>query len=82
MKTGNRDLLVLMKHDSISEAAMEHEVDLLSSLLYNVESLHSFCIANEVIDLNKYKIIQKPHLIQQAIREKCHKPFVFICNKN
>jgi hypothetical protein len=82
MKTGNRDLLVLMKHGSISEAAMEHEVDLLSSLLYSVESLQSFCIANEVIDVNKYKIIQKPHLIQQAIREKSHKPFVFICNKN
>lgn len=82
MKTGNRDLLVLMKHDSISEAAMEHEIDLLSSLLYSVESLQSFCIANEVIDINKYKIIQKPHLIQQAIREKSYKPFVFICNKN
>ena len=71
-----------MKHDTISEAAMEHEVDLLSSLLYSVESLQSFCIANEVIDINKYKIIQKPYLIQQAIREKSHKPFVFICNKN
>ena len=82
MKTGNRDLLVLVKHDSISEAAMERELDLLSSLLYSVESLQSFCIANEVIDVNKYKIIQKPHLIQQAIREKSHKPFVFICNKN
>lgn len=82
MKTGNRDLLVLMKHDSISDAAMEHEVDLLSTLLYSVENLQSFCIANEVIDLNNYKIIQKPHLIQQAIREKSHKPFVFICNKN
>ncbi len=82
MKTGNRDLLVLMKHDSFSGAEMEHEVSLLNNLLYSVESIHSFCIANEVIDVNKYKIIQKPHLIQQAIREKCHKPFVFVCNKN
>jgi hypothetical protein len=82
MKTGNRDLLVLMKHDSVSEAAMEHEINLLNNLLYNVESIHSFCIANEVIDINKYKIIQKPHLIQQAIREKSHKSFVFVCNKN
>lgn len=82
MKTGNRDLLVLMKDDSISAEAMEREVELLNTLLFGVESLHSFCIANEVIDVNKYKIIQKPHLIQQAIREKSHKPFVFICNKN
>ncbi|MDI9364182.1 MAG: hypothetical protein QM541_04465 [Flavobacterium sp.] len=82
MKTGNRDLLVLMKYDSVSDAAIEHEVTLLSNILYSVESIHSFCIANEVIDVNKYKIIQKPHLIQQAIREKSHKPFIFICNKN
>jgi len=82
MKTGNRDLLVLMKHDSVSEAAMEHEITLLNNILYSVESIHSFCIANEVIDINKYKIIQKPHLIQQAIREKSHKPFVFVYNKN
>jgi hypothetical protein len=82
MKTGNRDLLVLIKNDSVSEAAMEHEITLLNNLLYSVESIHSFCIANEVIDVNKYKIIKKPHLIQQAIRDKSHKPFVFICNKN
>jgi hypothetical protein len=82
MKTGNRDLLVLIKNDSVSEAAMEHEITLLKNLLYSVESIHSFCIANEVIDVNKYKIIKKPHLIQQAIRDKSHKPFVFICNKN
>ncbi|MFC4233050.1 hypothetical protein ACFOW1_14205 [Parasediminibacterium paludis] len=82
MKTGNRDLIVLMKYDSVSEAAMEHEITLLNNLLYSVESIHSFCIANEVIDVNKYKIIKKPHLIQQAIRDKSHKPFVFVCNKN
>lgn len=82
MKTGNRDLLVLMKNTSVSNETMEREVDLLNTLLYSVESSHSFCIANEVIDVNKFKIIQKPHLIQQAIREKSHKPFVFICNKN
>jgi hypothetical protein len=82
MKTRNRDLLVLLKHGSVSEAAMEHEVTLLNKLLYGVESIHSFCIANEVIDVNKYKIIKKPHLIQQAIRDKSHKPFVFVYNKN
>jgi hypothetical protein len=82
MKTGNRDLLVLIKNDSVSEAAMEHEITLLNNLLYSAKSIHSFCIANEVIDVNKYKIIKKPHLILQAIRDKSHKPFVFICNKN
>ena len=68
MKTGNRDLLVLMKHDSISAEAMEYEVDLLNTLLFGVESLNSFCIANEVIDINRYKIIHKPHLESERVR--------------
>jgi len=51
-------------------------------LLYNVEQMDAFCIANELIDLNRYKIIQKPHLIKQAVKEKKLKPFVFISNNN
>jgi hypothetical protein len=82
MKTGNRDLLVLMKENALSQEAMEHEVEVLNTILYDVENLHSFCIANEVIDINNYRIVQKPHLIQKTIREKGEKPFVFICNKN
>jgi len=71
-----------MKEDALSQEAMEHEVEVLNSILYSVESLHSFCVANEIIDVNHYKIIQKPHLIQKTIREKGHKPFVFVSNKN
>ena len=61
---------------------LEQQVELLNDLLYHVENLNAFCIANEVIDVNKYKIIQKPHIILQIIREKSLKPFVFISNKN
>jgi len=82
MKSGNRDLLVLTKFEVPNAEAMEQEVSFLNNLLFTVENLHTFCIANEIIDVNKYKIIQKPYLIQQMIRERTIKPFVFIFNKN
>ncbi len=78
----NRDLLVLSKKITMDPIELEHEVELLVDLLYHVENLNAFCIANEVFDLNKYKILKKPRLVQQAIREKRLKPFVFISNKN
>ncbi len=82
MSPQNRDLLVLTKKTAMNAKQLKHEVELLNELLYNVENLNSFCTANEVVDINRYKIIQKPHLIQQAIREKGSSPFVFISNKN
>ncbi len=82
MKNGNRDLLVLTKNLAPSNIEMEHEIELLNNLLFGIENLQHFCVAHEIIDINKYKIIQKTHLIQQLISEKNHKPFVFLCNKN
>jgi hypothetical protein len=35
-----------------------------------------------LIDLNRFRIIRKPHLIIKAIRQRELKPFQFICNKN
>jgi len=61
---------------------LEHEVELLVDILFHVENLDAFCVANEIIDLNKYKIIQKPLFIKQLLREKNPKPFVFINNRN
>jgi hypothetical protein len=82
MSPQNRDLLVLTKKDRINPTELEHEVQLLVDILYNSESIDAFCVANEVLDLKRYKIIQKPYLIQKVIREKREKPFVFISNKN
>jgi hypothetical protein len=82
MSPQNRDLLVLTKRATINPQELEHEVELLVDLLYHAERMDAFCIANEVLDLRRYKIIQKPHLIQKILREKRVKPFVFISNKN
>lgn len=82
MNPQNRDLLVLTKKETMNPLELEHEVELIIDLLYHVENVEAFCIANEIIDLNRYKIINKANLIQRVIKEKELKPFVFISNKN
>jgi hypothetical protein len=82
MAPQNRDLLMLTKRQTMNPKEFEHEVELLVDLLFEAEKIDAFCIANEIIDLNRYKIVSKPHLIQQVLRQKKMKPFVFISNKN
>lgn len=82
MSRSNRDLLVLFKHEPISQQAMEHEVEMLHELLYTVERSENIFITHELIDLNRYKIINKPALIRDFFRQRKEKPFVFINNKN
>ncbi len=77
----SRDLLVLSKKASSSQSEMDWEVEMLHQLLYHAESLENFCIANEIVDLNRYKVIQNPAKIKRIIQAKI-KPFQFISNKN
>jgi hypothetical protein len=42
-----------------------------------------FCVANEIINLNNYKIVTAPQQIMRLIwKKETSKPFVFINNKN
>lgn len=82
MKTTNRDLLVLLKDESMSSQAIEQEVEQLNDLLFHIESANTFCEANEIIDMNKYRIVQdEKHLIQMMYQSEL-KPFIFLFNKN
>ncbi len=82
MSPRNRDLLVLTKKATMNAEELEHQIELLNDLLYHVECIDVLCMANEVIDLNKYKVIREPRIIKQRLLEKNERPFVFICNKN
>lgn len=82
MKSLNRDLLVLSKNTSPDPRQLEHEVEQLHEILFHVETMRNFCMANELIDMNRYKIIRKPHQIERIVRENTLKPFQFINNKN
>ena len=82
MKSPNRDLLVLLKDEYMSEQSIEQEVELLNEMLFHVESMENFCRAHEVFDLNRYKIYHKSKQIIQVVRQREIRPFQFISNKN
>lgn len=82
MRSLSRDLLLLSKNASIDKKEMELEVEKLNKILMQVESMDNFCVVNEIIDINSYKIIQNPVKIERIIRHKKLKAFQFINNKN
>jgi hypothetical protein len=82
MKNSNRDLLVLVKDAYTNNEAMQFELQQLNMLLVNFETLESFCIAHEVFDIQKYRVLTKRSQLQKIIEKETLKPFMFICNKN
>jgi hypothetical protein len=82
MKSPNRDLLVLLKDETMSEHAIEREVEKLNAMLFQLESIDNFCAAHEMLDLNKFKISTDKKLIMQVTKMKEIKPFIFLCNVN
>jgi predicted metal-dependent phosphotriesterase family hydrolase len=77
-----RDLLVLQAKHLISQEEIDRQIAILNIVLAPVENWLSFCVANEIIDINRRKIISKEHLVQKLLKDNPNKPFVFICNKN
>ncbi|WP_018617414.1 hypothetical protein [Segetibacter koreensis] len=82
MKAASRDLLVLSKNASITQREMELEVEKLNQLLFQAEAIEKLCLANEIIDINNYKIVTKLKKIEKLISYSKLKPFQFIHNKN
>ncbi len=82
MKNLNRDLLVLFNQELMTPQAIEHEVEMLHELLYQVERLDNLIIAHEIIDLNKYKVTNKHSILRAELLKAELKPFVFLNNKN
>lgn len=80
--SAKRDLLVLSKNVANDPSQLEQELEVLNSILYEVETLNQLCVCCEVININAYKIIQKPYLLEKIIRQKAFKPFQFLFNKN
>ncbi|MBK6378997.1 MAG: hypothetical protein IPO01_17050 [Chitinophagaceae bacterium] len=82
MNKSNRDLLVLFNQELMTPQSIEQEVELLHQLLYGIERIENLIIAHEAINLNKYKISNKPLLLQKLFRQRELKPFVFLNCKN
>ena len=73
---------MLFKEELMTPQSIEHAVELLHELLFDVEKIENLVTAHEVINLNKYKIYNKFHIVRDTIRKKELKPFVFLNNKN
>jgi hypothetical protein len=82
MNDANRDLLVLSDTKRLSPQELEREVAFLNTLLFHIENWETFSIANELVDINRHRIIRKTLLIQKILTKEKVKPFVFTCNKN
>ena len=82
MNNPNRDLLLLFNQEIMSPQAIEQEVEFLHGLLYSVEKIDNLIIAYELIDLNKFKIMNKQILLKSFFRKRSLKPFEFLNCKN
>jgi len=76
----NRNLLVLLKDEFMSEQAIEQEVDCINAILMMTESSEQFCIAHELVNRNRItsnqiKILRESHYARL-------RPFRFLINKN
>jgi hypothetical protein len=80
--TSKRDLLVLSKRVSEDPRKLEHEVEVLDVILFQTETIRNLCITCEVIDVNRYKIIQKHTRLEKILKQEELKPFQFLFNKN
>jgi len=78
----NRDLLVMFNQELMSPQAMENEVELLHELLFTVERLDNLVTTHEIIDLNKYRVINDDIILRKIIRLQELKPFIFLNCKN
>lgn len=82
MKKSKRDLLVLFRHEMMNQTAIQKEIGSLNELLYHVERVDNFVVAHELININRYKILNTPFEIKKHIRSRKEHPFVFLNNKN
>ncbi|MBL0180898.1 MAG: hypothetical protein IPP96_00905 [Chitinophagaceae bacterium] len=82
MNNPNRDLLVLFNHEVMTQKAIEHEVEQLHQLLYTIEGIDNLIVAHEILDLNKFRIINNTTQLRKLIRQRELKPFVFLNCKN
>ena len=77
-----RDLLVLMKKNSLHGSVINNEVEWLHGLLYKIERPDNVASAHELIDLRRYKIYNNSFQVKNALRAKEESAFVFLFNKN
>lgn len=82
MKKQTRDIILLRKDMAPDEQSIEREVVLLGSLLQTVETIDSLCVAYELIDLNRFKVVHDRTALGKVLKPNALKPFQFLFNRN
>lgn len=77
----NRDIIIYTDILSYNINADKY-VMALDAILKEHESLENFCVANEIINVNRHRITTDPDKVRALILKKAFKPFVFINCKN
>ena len=76
----NRDIMVMLRNESMTEHAIQKEVEKLNKILVQVESPESFCTAHELVDRNCITTNRKKILKESEFYNL--RPFKFFLNKN
>ena len=82
MKRQTRDLLLLRKDEVQDKISIEMEIAVLNNLLQNVETTAALCVAYELIDINRFKILHDHLSISRVLKPNGLKPFQFLVNRN
>ena len=80
MKQMNREILVVVKYEFVSQAALEKEMEWLNGILVTAETPQHFCTAHELV--NRNRITQNKRKILDAVKHSELKPFRFLIGKN
>ncbi|MBM3416563.1 MAG: hypothetical protein FJY20_08965 [Bacteroidetes bacterium] len=76
MKSSNRDILVLLKSQTITDGDLQK----LHNILHTIESPEQFCKAHELV--NRNRITSAPSKILREARHYFLRPFRFLINRN
>lgn len=82
MKKNIRDIIILRKEDVPNQNTIEQEIHSLNIMLQKLESSDDLFTCFELLDLNKFKVFTKTHLISRSLKSTVKKPFEFLINKN
>ena len=76
----NRDIMVMLKYESMSDHAIQQEVEKLNQLFIQTEAPECFCTAHELVDRNRITS-NKKKMLKEAQQYEL-RPFRFFINKN
>ena len=82
MKRQTRDLLLLRKDEVQDKTSIEMEIAVLNNMLQNVETTAALCVAYELVDLNRFKILHDQLSISKVLKPNALKPFQFLVSRN